>query len=254
MAEENPTLYDAYLARIGAGMVSLRERIGLSASRSGRDPSEIGIIAVSKFHPAEAVEAAMACGIRRFAESRVKEAEGKFLQLRLAHPDLHLDLIGHLQGNKVKRALALFDRVQSIDSLELLESLVARLRDMREVQVEGGPSIEVLFELHTGEESKSGFPDSDSVRKACDLVAALPPGSGIEARGLMTMAPLDAGEAAIRSSFGRLRTLRESLLAEFAFSRFDVLSMGMSGDFEIAIEEGATEVRIGTAIFGERRS
>jgi hypothetical protein len=251
MGEKDHNLYEHYLSAIGTGLEKLRRRIELAAARSGRDPSEIGIVAVSKFHPLEAVEAALACGIRRFAESRVQEAEAKFQSIAQARPDLRLDLIGHLQGNKVKRAIAIFNRIQSVDSLDLLESIVARIKSARD-EPEKVPIIEILFELHTGEESKSGFPDIESLRKACDYLLALPPGSGIRLRGLMTMAPLGAGEKAIRSSFGALRVLRESLAADFALPDFTVLSMGMSGDFEIAIEEGATEIRIGTALFGER--
>ncbi len=251
MGENDHNLYEHYLSSIGAGLESLRSRIEGAAARSGRDPSGIEIVAVSKFHPIDAVEAALACGIGRFAESRVQEAEAKFQSLAPARPDLRLDLIGHLQGNKVKRAVALFDRIQSVDSLDLLESLVGRIKAARE-EAENVPIMEILFELHTGEESKSGFPDIESVRKACNYLLALPPGSGIGLRGLMTMAPLGAGEKATRSSFAALRVLRESLVADFAFPDFTVLSMGMSGDFEIAIEEGATEIRIGTALFGER--
>ncbi|HUX41057.1 MAG TPA: YggS family pyridoxal phosphate-dependent enzyme [Rectinemataceae bacterium] len=251
MDEKGHNLYEDYLSAIGTRLASLRRRAERAAARTGRDSSGIEIVAVSKFHPAEAVEAALACGIKRFAESRVQEAESKFKSLSQAFPDLRLDLIGHLQGNKVKRALSIFDRIQSVDSLDLLESLVAKIRDARE-ETENGPIMEILFELHTGEESKSGFPDIDSVRKACEYMLALPSSPGLELRGLMTMAPLGAGEKAIRSSFGALRALRESLVADLALPDFTVLSMGMSGDFEIAIEEGATEIRIGTALFGER--
>ncbi len=250
MAEVAPPGYEAYLARVRSGLDVTRERIGLAAARAGRDPSAIEIVAVSKFHPTEAVGAALACGIRHFAESRVQEAEGKFTQLRLENPELRLDLIGHLQRNKVKRAVALFDGIQSIDSLEILDSIAAGLRLPGEEA--RAHRIELLLELHTGEESKSGFPDADAVRRACEGALALRSVSAIELRGLMTMAPLGLGEAAIHSSFRTLKSLFDSLIVEFDMPSFTVLSMGMSGDFEIAVEEGATELRIGTTIFGER--
>ncbi|HUX37311.1 MAG TPA: YggS family pyridoxal phosphate-dependent enzyme [Rectinemataceae bacterium] len=242
--------YETYLERVGTGLVSLRDRVAEACRRASRSPDGVEIVAVSKFHPAEAVEAAIACGIDRFAESRVQEAEEKFAIVGEKRSRPRLDLIGHLQGNKAKRALLLFDRIQSIDSIELLETLVGRMA----CRAEGNRPlpIEILFELHTAEDSKGGFPDGDAVRRACDFMAGLPPDSALIPRGLMTMAPLGRDEGAIRSSFAMLRSLRAAIASEYAFTGFDVLSMGMSGDFELAVEEGATEIRIGTALFGER--
>ncbi len=251
MDTESAARYSVYLERVGHGLAGLRERVAEACRRSGRSPDGIDIVAVSKFHPVEAVEAALACGIHRFAESRVQEAEEKYAALGAKREELRLDLIGHLQGNKVKRALLLFDRIQSVDSIELLESLVERMKGRDEEGRRRGP-IEILFELHTAEDTKGGFPDGDAVRQACDLVAVLPPDSGLLPRGLMTMAPAGGDEAAIRASFSALKQLLSSLAAEYSFTAFDALSMGMSGDFEIAVEEGATELRIGTALFGER--
>ena len=230
----------------------MRERVEVASSRVGRDPSSIDIVAVSKFHPVEAVEAAVACGIRRFAESRVQEAEGKFEGIGAVRSEFRLDLIGHLQSNKVRRALHLFDRIQSVDSMDILEKIVSGASVKAETEKSG--TTELLFELHTAEDSKSGFPDVDALRRAVESIIGLPRQVGVSLRGLMTVAPFGAGEIKIRASFGTLRRLQERLMAEFSIPQFDVLSMGMSGDFEIAVEEGATEIRIGTALFGERKS
>lgn len=240
-----------YRDRIESGLLSLREGIAKAAGRSGREAGAIEIVAVTKFHPQEAVEAALDLGLRRFAENRVQEAEDKYAEIRVGRADLRLDLIGHLQGNKAKRAVALFDRIQSIDSLELIQGLLTRAAAIPD-RPRAAP-LEILFELHTAEESKTGFPDADSVMGACDLLAKLGAAAGLKPRGLMTMAPFGDDEVAIRRSFSTLRNLRERMAREFALPDFDVLSMGMSGDYGLAVEEGATEIRIGTALFGERR-
>ena len=249
MDDKNVSEVEDYRRRISTGLEELQGRIAAAARRAGRDPASIELVAVSKFHPIGAVEAALNCGIHRFAESRVQEAESKFPELRAKYSELRLDLIGHLQGNKVRRALSLFDRIQSIDSIELIESIIAKIRDQEEGLVLR--PLELLLELHTAEDSKGGFPDADSLRRACEFISKRECPS-IALRGLMTMAPQNAGEKAVRASFAQLRMLGASVATEFALPRFDVLSMGMSGDFETAIEEGATEIRIGTALFGGR--
>jgi pyridoxal phosphate enzyme (YggS family) len=243
----------------------IRGRIEEAAKRSGRNAEEVELLAVTKFHPLEAVAAAWDCGLRSFGESRVQEAEAKFPAFLAEHPSARLDMIGHLQANKAKKAVALFSRLQSVDSSELLLDLDARCRA-------AGLSREALLELHTGEESKEGFSSAEELCRAIELLLergvaasmssgdAAMPGGGLVIRGLMTMAPnLPLGEkgreAAIRASFRLLREARDGALARFglnARARLDVLSMGMSGDYELAIEEGSTLVRIGTAIFGER--
>jgi len=245
----------------------LRERVTAAAKRGGRSPGEVELLAVTKFHPLEAVEAAWRTGIASFGESRVQEAEGKFPAFLALHPEARLDMIGHLQSNKAKKAVELFSRVQSVDSEELLLELDKRARAV-------GRSLEVLLELHTGEASKEGFPDADSLYRALERLYTLPD-RRLEPRGLMTMAPLvdlkgpgrAAGEAEARASFASLRRALEGARARFgevarvgddtkppseARRGFDILSMGMSGDYELAVEEGSTLVRIGTALFGER--
>lgn len=228
----------------------IRLAIEEAASRSGRRASEIELLAVSKFHPAEAVRAAWDAGLRSFGESRVQEAEGKFPPfVAAAHPGLRLDMIGHLQSNKAKKAVLLFDRIESVDSGSLLIALDERAR-------QASLRREVLLELHTGEESKEGFGDVDELYRALELLLSRPD-RALEPRGLMTMAPNSRDQAAVRASFSSLRSALEGAVSRFGLSRgaggFNVLSMGMSGDYELAVEEGSTLVRIGTAIFGERQ-
>jgi len=220
----------------------VRDAIADAAARAGREPGEIALLAVTKFHPLEAVEAAYDAGARLFGENRVQEAEEKYPAFLASHPDARVDMIGHLQSNKAKKAVTLFSRVQSVDSIELLAELDRRAAAR-------AARVEILFELHTGEESKSGFPNLDELWRACEAAAGL---GHVAPRGLMTMAPFTSEEAPIRASFRSLRAAMEEAARRFAFPSFDVLSMGMTNDYGIAIEEGSTLVRIGTAIFGKR--
>lgn len=227
---------------VSRNLESLRERMSGACLRAGRRPGEVELLAVTKFQPLEAVRAAWEAGIRRFGENRVQEAGEKFPAFRAERAELRLDMIGHLQGNKVKKATALFDTVESVDSVELVGALGERA-------AEAGRRLDILFELHTGEESKSGFPDADALARGVEASLSFP---YLTPRGLMTMAPFRADRAAVRASFRSLRSALEALRSRFALPSFTTLSMGMSGDFEIAIEEGATLVRIGTALFGGR--
>jgi pyridoxal phosphate enzyme (YggS family) len=234
---------------------SLLERIAAASRRSGRDGSAVELLAVTKFHPLAAVEAAWEAGIRGFGESRVQEAERKYPEFLASHPGARLDMIGRLQSNKAKKAIALFSRVQSVDSEQLLAELLERARA-------AGAKREILLEMHTGEESKAGFRGEEELYRALEWLLeaegrseggySAPGGRALEPRGLMTMAPLTGDEAAIRASFRALVRAQEGARTRFGLSGFDELSMGMSGDFEIAVEEGSTLVRIGTALFGER--
>lgn len=246
----------------------VRERVTRAAARAGRNPQSVAILAVTKFHPIEAADHAYACGIRRFGENRVQEALGKFTaERRAAMPGCSIDLLGSLQSNKINKAMDFFDGIQSVDSIELLEALCARASRRR-------APLSLMFELHTGEDSKSGFPDEDSLLHAVErymrwragggraaVAAADPMNSatasrgGIEIAGLMTMAPYTDDQARIRSAFRRLAAAAIRIRRDFGLSEaeFGALSMGMSGDYEIAVEEGSTLLRIGTAIFGERR-
>jgi pyridoxal phosphate enzyme (YggS family) len=230
----------------------IRARIASAAENAGRKPEEIEILAVTKFHPVEAAQAAWDAGLRSFGESRVQEAEAKYPLFLAEHPEARLDMIGHLQSNKAKKALPFFARIQSVDSSSLLLELDERAEaaDLRR---------EVLLELHTGEESKEGFRDASELYRALELLLSRkdrrlgPSGiGGLAIRGLMTMAPNSSDEPLVRSSFRALRAALEGARSRFALQGLDILSMGMSGDYRIAVEEGSTLLRIGTALFGER--
>jgi pyridoxal phosphate enzyme (YggS family) len=217
----------------------VRKRIGWAAERAKRDPAEVTLIAVSKTMSLAAVRFAYEEGVRHFGENRVQEAEAKFAEF---HPaDLTLHMVGHLQRNKAAKALAVFDTIQSVDSEALALALSRRLG-------EGGAPVPVLLEVNVaGEESKFGFAPED-VPAALERIAQLP---GLDVQGLMTIAPyvLDAEE--VRPVFRQLRELREECRQRLGLP-LPHLSMGMTNDFAVAIEEGATMVRVGRAIFGER--
>jgi pyridoxal phosphate enzyme (YggS family) len=208
----------------------VQERVARAAERAGRSPAEVTIVAVSKLFPTQAIEEAAAAGIAHIGENRVQEAAAKVSSLR--HLPVTWHMIGHLQTNKAKTALELFDIIQSVDSLRLAEALSRR----------ADRPIPVLLEVNVaGEASKFGLSPQEVLQTA-EAVARLP---HLDMRGLMTMAPLVSDPEEVRPVFRELRRLRDALgLAE--------LSMGMTDDFEVAIEEGATLVRIGRAIFGER--
>jgi len=220
---------------------SIRERIEKAARRSGRNPSDIVLMGISKFHDARVVEAAIKEGILLFGESRVQEAEKKFPVLRESYPLLELHMVGRLQRNKVKTALKLFDGIQSLDRDEVIMALGNAAGAVQQ-------SWTVLLEMHTGEESKTGYPDTDSLSNAAELVLSFPQ---LKLSGLMTMAPFTQDTAVLRASFKKLRAARDLLQRRFPGTDFSCLSMGMTNDFETAIEEGSTLIRIGTALFGE---
>jgi pyridoxal phosphate enzyme (YggS family) len=234
---------------IARSVAAIRERLDAVCARSGRKPEEVRLMGVSKFHPVETVEAAGKAGLTLFGESRVQEAVEKFstgagAALRESHPALELHMIGSLQRNKAKAAAALFDCVQSVDRDELIAEL-------GKFALSRKAPLGVLLELNSGEESKSGYDSEDSLLRGAEKLLATP---GLVARGLMIMAPLTGDDAVIRRAFRSLAALQGKLRARFPEGDWSCLSMGMSGDFEIAVEEGSTLVRIGTAIFGERET
>jgi pyridoxal phosphate enzyme (YggS family) len=233
---------------IASNLESIEERIVRACTRSGRKRNEITLLGVSKFHGRDAVEEAWKAGLRHFGENRVQEAAEKFEGFRENHTGFALHMIGSLQRNKAKTAVSLFDCIESVDR----ESLI---HELGKLSAAFSSPLPLLFELHTGEESKSGFPGIESLFTAAEAALAYP---GIAVRGLMTIAPYTADEALIRKSFRSLAGARDALLSRFPPGihpeiSWDTLSMGMSGDFEAAIEEGSTLIRIGTGIFGERR-
>ena len=239
---------------VAANVTSIEERIEAACQRSGRKREEIRLMGVTKFHGLDAVDAAWKAGIKLFGENRIQEAIGKFQKFREIHSgdnSTELHLIGSLQRNKAKKASAFFDCIQSVDRDSLVEELGV-LTAGREYP------LMVLLEYHTGEESKAGFPDRDSLFRAAEKLLSF---TGLRPAGLMTMAPFTSDEGLIRRSFRELVAARDELEKRFpgrlqngnnSGKYWDCLSMGMSNDFEAAIEEGSTLIRIGTAIFGER--
>jgi pyridoxal phosphate enzyme (YggS family) len=227
---------------LNANLADIRLRIGRSASRAGRDHEEIKLVAVSKTHPTATLRDAMSAGLGIFGENKVQEAETKIGEIGRDAAEWHL--IGRLQSNKARRAVQLFDVIQSVDSLELAQRLE------RICLEEGRAGLSVFAQVDlAGEATKSGVAESDLTELADYLSGC----KGLRFDGLMLLPPFfDEAEAA-RPYFRRLRELRDELAAKNAFAdRRGDLSMGMSHDFEFAIEEGATLVRVGTAIFGER--
>lgn len=229
-------------------IAAIRARVAAAAERAGRAPESARIVAVSKTMPAEAVIAAARHGLRLFGENRVQEAREKIAAVNAAGlTDVRWELIGHLQTNKAARAVELFARVQSVDSLHLAEVLDARAHAM-------GHVLPILLEVNiAGEANKTGLAPEAVVNMA-RAVAAM---RNLRPEGLMTVAPLVDDPEVVRPIFRRMRALRETLRAEAPIAMAEDggwpdLSMGMTDDFEVAIEEGATLVRIGRAIFGER--
>ncbi|MBQ4014975.1 MAG: YggS family pyridoxal phosphate-dependent enzyme [Treponema sp.] len=206
-------------------------------------PQGVSLVAVSKFHPASAVIQAIEAGQSVFGENRVQEASQKFEEVKKSFPNVKLRIIGQLQRNKVKEAVKIADAIDSVDRIELIEEIEKQAAKLDK-------QIQVLLELRTGEESKSGFESQEKIFEALKEIADRAP--HIEPRGFMTMAPFTQDQSLVRAAFKKLKETQEK--AQVQFSQFDLreLSMGMSGDWKIAVEEGSTMVRIGTAIFGER--
>jgi len=224
---------------IARNVEQVRERIELACARAGRDPGEVTVVAVSKTFPAEVIREAVEAGIRDIGENRVQEAYQKFQELgRIAT----WHMVGHLQTNKVKRALEFFDWIHSVDSLHLAREISKRAERL-------GREVDVLLEVNTsGEASKYGV-TPEELPALAEAVSQLP---RIRVRGLMTIAPIVERPEEARPYFVMLRELRDRLVEEGVVAELPHLSMGMTDDFEVAVEEGATMVRIGRAIFGER--
>ena len=222
----------------------IRNRIAQAEKKSGRSQGSVKLMAVSKFHPAQAVEEAFSAEQLLFGENRVQEASEKFPQIISLHPEINVHMIGQLQSNKVKKAVEFASCIQSVDRIELLQEIEKQCSKINK-------NIKILFEIHTGEESKSGY---ESEKDLCQSIEACAKGDfpHIIPAGFMTMAPFTDDEILVRKSFISLRELSFKLRDQYKELDLSELSMGMSGDFEIAIEEGSTLVRVGTAIFGER--
>ncbi|AEE16727.1 YggS family pyridoxal phosphate-dependent enzyme [Treponema brennaborense] len=232
------------MSTISSNLKQITDSIFEAEQAAGRIRGSVRLVAVSKFHPAQAVLEAIASGQTLFGENRVQEAAAKFETVRAAYPAAELHIIGSLQRNKVKSAVQCASCIQSVDRQELLEEIQKQAEKL-------GKKIRVLFEFHTGEDSKSGFTDADSVFRAIEFAESA---SCLVPAGFMTMAPFTQDSRLVSESFRKLSGLRTAAQARFPELELTELSMGMSADYRIAIAEGATMVRIGTAIFGERQS
>lgn len=237
------------MTALAENLERLEEEIAGACREAGRSRAEVELMAVSKTFPAEAVAEAAALGLTLFGENRVQEFANKALHAadlwsNSVRGRLRFHLIGHLQSNKATRAAELFDGIDSLDSLRLAERL-------DEAAGRYGKRLPVLIELKlSAEETKTGLaPESD---EAAQLLERLPGFLNLEARGLMTIAPWGAPDEETRACFRSLRTWRDRWAAAHPNLNLETLSMGMSGDFRLAIQEGATRIRIGTALFGKR--
>ncbi len=228
---------------IAENIARVEEQIRASASRAGRNPEAITLMAVTKTVPPEQIGEAYSAGIHEFGENRVQEFSGKREALRDLSAQWHM--IGHLQSNKAASAVEFFDAIDSIDSLRLARKINAAAQ-------ERGKKLEALIEVNIGgEPAKAGLaPDSPELQ---NILRAAPKLPSLEVMGLMTVPPYDDDPEASRSYFRRMRTLFAQIEAmNLPGIHMKTLSMGMSHDFQVAIEEGSTCVRVGTAIFGER--
>ena len=225
-----------------ANIAAVQARMAAACARVGRDAASVRLLPVSKTKTAEVLRLAYAAGCRDFGENKVQEAYGKWEQMQDL-PDVRWSVIGHLQTNKAKLVARFASEFQALDSLRVAEALERRLQAQ-------GRALDVFVQVNTSDEaSKFGLPPEE----VAAFVRALGAFSALRVRGLMTLALFSAEAAAVRACFVRLRTLRDRLRQDLpAGLTLDEWSMGMSGDYEIAIEEGATVVRVGQAIFGAR--
>lgn len=238
---------------IAGRVAAVRETIAAACQRAGRPPDAVTLVAVSKTQPPARVLEVAAAGVQHFGENRVEEALGKIAQVNaaLAGP-VTWHMVGHVQSRKARYVVRDFALLHSLDSVRLAGRLSRAL-------AEAGRTLDVLLEMNvSGEASKEGWDawrweDSASRRALWDDVAAVLALPGLRVRGLMTMAPIVDDMEQARPVFAALRALRDALATDFPGARWDALSMGMTDDYPVAIEEGATLVRIGRAIFGPRR-
>jgi pyridoxal phosphate enzyme (YggS family) len=229
---------------IAENIARLRERMATAARRAGRNPADLTLMAVSKTFPPELIREAYGAGIRVFGENRVQEFAGKAGAVRdLAEAEWHL--IGHLQSNKAAKVVDLFRAVDSVDSVRLAE----RLNSLAEA---AGKTLPVLIEINVGgEEAKSGIARGSEELE--QILLGAPRWKNLAIRGLMTVPPYAEDPEGTRAYFRQLREIRDGIaVRRWPAVSMEVLSMGMSHDFEVAVEEGSTCVRVGTAIFGER--
>ncbi|RPJ07777.1 MAG: YggS family pyridoxal phosphate-dependent enzyme [Spirochaetaceae bacterium] len=236
-----PQLLSEEEARISRNYDQICSRIGDACRESGRDPHSIRVMAVTKGHGEEAARAARHAGLTLFGENRVMEAREKYVRLR---DGISLHLIGHLQRNKAKKAAGFFDCVESIDKL-------ATAQVLEEIYAGYDRSLRIYCEVNTsGEPTKSGFAGREDLFRTLEKILLLP---HISVAGLMTVGPLSPDTDTVRRAFMSLKNLYDEIRASWKIHDFTELSMGMSGDYPLAVECGATVVRIGTALFGSRQ-
>jgi len=228
------------MSQIAQNLEEVRQRLAAAARAVGRDPAEVRLVAVSKTVPGELLKEAVAADQRLFGENYLQEARGKILALG---PGVNWHFVGHLQTNKAKAVVELFELIHSVDRVKLAQALEQAAARLDKIQ-------EILLEVNlAGEASKTGAPPEE----VPDLVREISRLPHLRLLGLMTMPPYFAEPERVRPFFRALRELRDRLRRQGATdSPLNELSMGMSGDFEVAVEEGATLVRVGTAIFGQR--
>jgi pyridoxal phosphate enzyme (YggS family) len=221
-----------------ANLAEVRARIEAACRSAGRDPGEVLLLPVTKNHPVDAVQYAVDCGLVAVGENRVQEASAKQAD---APSGVRWELIGHLQSNKAKDAVDVFDRIQSLDSLKLL-------RRLDRFAGETGKVLPVLLQCNSGEDpNKYGF-TVEAMAEAMEVALAA---EHLQVDGLMTIAPLDDDLDIAKAAFDRLRDLRDRLAERFGVD-LPELSMGMTGDLEVAIAAGSTQIRVGTALYGQR--
>lgn len=217
----------------------VRERIERASARTGRDPARVRLLAVTKTRPRSVVDEAIAAGIALFGENRVQEAQDKYTGM----DDVELHLIGHLQRNKAKLVPGLFSWVESIDAYATAEALSRRCEA-------AGRECSVLVQLNSSlEQSKSGYADAEKLLDEAQRISRLP---ALRLRGVMTIGPFTDDTGAVARAFAATREVYERLQRTLPSASIDTLSMGMSDDFEIAVAEGSTEVRVGSVLFGAR--
>ena len=228
------------MASIQENLSRIQDRIAEAAARTGRDPSSIALVAVSKTKPVSLIVEAIDAGITDIGENRVQEAQSKYPQIDRS---VKWHLVGHLQRNKVKQVLQIFDLIHSVDSSRLLAEIDRR-------SAESNRTTEVLIQVNTSAEpSKFGLEPDQTL----NFIESAYPYTHVRIKGLMTIGAFLPDPEAVRPMFVLLRQLREKIIAQqFPNVEMDYLSMGMTNDFEVAVEEGANLIRIGTAIFGER--
>jgi pyridoxal phosphate enzyme (YggS family) len=218
---------------IQANLEALKKRITQACERAHRSPNDVRLVAITKGMPTAVIKAAYNCGVRDFGENRIQEAQEKLAEMADFRANITWHMVGHIQGNKGKLAARLFDIIHSVDSVKLAQVL----------NRQSPQRLPILLQVNvSGEETKEGF----EVEQVAGAVAEISKLSNLEIKGLMTIAPIIDDPEDVRPLFRALRKLRDSL-------RLEHLSMGMTDDFEVAIEEGATMIRIGRAIFGKRR-